>query len=122
MMPTSTPRSIRLPSRLMPWPYRMSNSACLNGGATLFLTTLTPVRLPTISSPSLSVSMRRTSRRTQEQHFSALAPGGADKGVELVRGATGRGLGRAEHHADLLAQLVDEDHRGAGAVEGTGHL
>ena len=43
----------------------MSNSACLNGGATLFLTTLTRVRLPTASVPSLSVSIRRTSRRTE---------------------------------------------------------
>ncbi len=44
----------------------MSNSACLKGGATLFFTTLTRVRFPTISVPSLSVSMRRTSRRTEE--------------------------------------------------------
>jgi hypothetical protein len=28
----STPMSIRPPSREMPWPYMMSNSACLNGG------------------------------------------------------------------------------------------
>ena len=33
-------------------------------------------------------------------------------GVELQRPAAGRGLGTAEHHADLLADLVDEDHRG----------
>ena len=33
------------------------------GGDTLFLTTLTRVRLPTASVPSLSVSIRRTSRR-----------------------------------------------------------
>src|SRR6478735_1778217 len=45
-----------------------------------------------------------------------------DRGVELQRPATGRGLGRAEHHADLLAQLVDEDRGRAGVVERTGHL
>ena len=46
----------------------------------------------------------------------------ADRGVELQRLATGRGLGRAEHDADLLAQLVDEDRGGAGGVERTGDL
>ncbi len=43
----------------------MSNSACLNGGATLFLTTLTRVRLPIASTPSLSVSIRLTSSLTE---------------------------------------------------------
>ena len=57
---------VGLHARLMPLPYMMSNSACLNGGATLFLTTLTRVRLPTMSVPSLRVSMRRTSSRTEE--------------------------------------------------------
>ena len=33
----------------------------------------------------------------------------ADRGVELERPAAGRRLGVAEHHADLLADLVDED-------------
>ena len=42
----------------------MSNSACLNGGATLFLATLTRTRLPNASAPSFSVSMRRMSSRT----------------------------------------------------------
>ena len=41
-----------------------SNSACLKGGATLFLTTLTRTRLPNASVPSLSVSIRRMSSRT----------------------------------------------------------
>src|SRR5690349_4075351 len=45
-----------------------------------------------------------------------------DRGVELERLAAGRGLWRTEHHPDLLAQLVDEDGRGARAVDGTGHL
>ena len=52
-----------MPSREMPLPYMMSNSACLNGGATLFLTTFTRTRLPMASVPSLRVSMRRMSRR-----------------------------------------------------------
>ena len=43
----------------------MSNSACLNGGATLFFTTLTRTRLPIASTPS-ERSMRRMSRRTDE--------------------------------------------------------
>lgn len=43
----------------------MSNSACLNGGAILFLTILARVRLPTASWPSFKVSMRRTSMRTE---------------------------------------------------------
>ena len=33
----------------------------------------------------------------------------ADRGVEFERIAAGRGLGRAVHHADLHADLVDED-------------
>src|SRR5438067_12937970 len=41
----------------------MSNSACLNGGATLFFTTFTRTRLPNASTPSFSVSMRRMSSR-----------------------------------------------------------
>ena len=39
--------------------------ATLKGGATLFLTTLTLVRLPMGSEPFLSCSPRRTSRRTE---------------------------------------------------------
>ena len=53
----------------------MSNSASLNGGATLFLTILARVRLPIISPPTFSVSMRRTSMRTLEKYFSARPPG-----------------------------------------------
>src|SRR5262249_13014709 len=41
----------------------------------------------------------------------------ADRRVELQRPATGRGLRAAEHHADLLAQLVDEDRGRARVVE-----
>ncbi len=45
---------------------RMSNSASLNGGATLFLTTLTLVRLPMTSVAVLDGLIRRMSRRTEE--------------------------------------------------------
>src|SRR5215217_7398768 len=62
----STPTSSRLPSLEIPRPYMMSNSHCRNGGATLFLTTLTRVREPTISVPSLRFSTLRTSSRTEE--------------------------------------------------------
>src|SRR6266851_233394 len=59
-------RSSRSPSREMPSPYMMSNSASRNGGATLFLATFTLVRLPTTRSPSLIAPMRRMSRRKDE--------------------------------------------------------
>src|SRR5713101_8668192 len=51
--PLSTPRSIKSPSREMPSPYTMSNSASRKGAATLFFTTLPRVREPTTRSPSL---------------------------------------------------------------------
>jgi len=47
----------------MPTPYMMSNSTSLKGGATLFFTTFTRVRLPITCSPSLMAPMRRMSRR-----------------------------------------------------------
>ena len=53
-----------LPMREMPLPKIMSNSASLKGGATLFFTTLTLVRVPIWVLPSLMGSVRRTSRRT----------------------------------------------------------
>src|SRR2546428_501272 len=58
-------RSTRWPSFEMPEPYMMSNSTSLNGGATLFLTTLTRVRLPTTTSPFLIAPMRRMSSRCE---------------------------------------------------------
>src|SRR4051794_27309799 len=61
----SMPTSTTVPSQEKPVPYMMSNSACLNGGATLFFTTLTRMRLPIASTPSFSVSMRRMSRRIE---------------------------------------------------------
>ena len=76
----------------------MSNSASRNGDATLFFTTFTLVRLPTTASPSLMAAMRRMSS--------------AHRGIELQRAAAGGGFRIAEHHADLLADLVDEDQAG----------
>ncbi len=64
-MRRATARSSSDPSREMPSPKIMSNSAVLNGGATLFLTTLTRVRLPTMSVPFLIGSPRRTSSRME---------------------------------------------------------
>ena len=92
----------------MPLVCIMSNSATRNGGATLFLTTFARTRWPTTSSPSLSWPMRRTSMRQER--------------VELQRPAAGRGFGTAEHHADLLADLVDEDHRGLALGDRAGQL
>ena len=83
-------------------------TTCLNGGATLFLTTLTRVSLPMTSSPFLMAPMRRMSRRTG--------------GVELERVAAGGGLRVAEHHADLHADLVDEDHQRVGTLDVAGEL
>ena len=106
--PHSLPRSTRSPSWLMPSPYRMSNSTSRNGGAILFFTTLTRVRLPTTLSPSFS------------------APDPADvqpaAGVELQGVAAGGGLGVAEHDADLHPDLVDEDDQGVGLGDGAGQL
>jgi hypothetical protein len=42
--------------------------------------------------------------------------------VELQGPAARRRLGAAEHHTDLLAQLVGEDHRGLRAADGAGQL
>ena len=50
MISNSAPRSTISPSLEIPSPYAISNFAVLNGGATLFLTTLTLVSFPTISS------------------------------------------------------------------------
>ena len=53
------------PSREMPSPYSMSTTQVRKGGATLFLTILIFVRLPTISLPSLMGSLLRMSMRTE---------------------------------------------------------
>src|SRR5439155_11882446 len=36
----------------------------------------------------------------------------SDRAIKLQGASTGRGLGVAEHHADLFANLVDEDDSG----------
>ncbi len=46
----------------------------------------------------------------------------AHGGVEFQRIAAGGGFRTAEHHADLHADLVDEDDQGIGAVDGTGQF
>src|SRR3569623_34195 len=46
----------------------------------------------------------------------------ADARVELERFAAGRGLRIAVHHADLHAQLVDDDHHAARAADRAGQL
>ena len=52
----------------------MSNSASLNGGATLFFTTLTRARLPITASPSFTCPIRRMSSLTLALNFSAFPP------------------------------------------------
>ena len=51
---------------LMPSLKTISTSACLNGGATLFFTTLILMRLPVISLPCFRTSLRRMSSLTLE--------------------------------------------------------
>ena len=46
----------------------------------------------------------------------------ADRGVELERAAAGGGFRVAEHHADLFADLVDEDESGARLRNRAGEL
>src|SRR5208337_2771338 len=59
-------KSSKSPSREMPSPYIMSNSASRKGAAVLFLTIFTRVREPMTWSPSLMAPMRRISMRTDE--------------------------------------------------------
>ena len=59
-------RSIISPTLDIPSPYIISTSAVLNGGATLFLTTLMFVLLPRTSPPTLICSPRLTSNLTVE--------------------------------------------------------
>ena len=60
------PKSINSPDLLIPLPYIKSNSTTLNGGETLFLTTLTRVALPTICSLSLIAPILLMSILTEE--------------------------------------------------------
>src|SRR4029078_1214187 len=91
----------------------MSNSTSLKGGAILFFTTLTRVRLPITSSSFLRAPIRRMSTRTEEEDLGAVRSDvEANGGLELERVAARVGLGRAEHDADLHPDLVDEDDHG----------
>ena len=86
----------------------MSNSACLNGGAHLVLDDLDAGAV----ADHVGAVLQGLDAADVETH----------RRVELQRPAARRGLGRAEHDADLLAQLVDEDGDGAGLVEVAGEL
>src|SRR5205814_7995482 len=46
----------------------------------------------------------------------------ADRAIELQRPTAGGGLGIAEHHANLFADLVDEDHGGFALGDRPGEL
>jgi hypothetical protein len=74
----------------------------------LFFTTFTRVAGHQSWSPSLMLAMRRMSMRTGR--------------VELERAAARGGFRVAEHDADLLAQLVDEDERGLRLRHDAGEL
>ena len=73
----------------------MSNSQTRNGGASLFLRTVTLALMPMLSDPDFNVS--------------AAADFQPHARIELQRAATRCGLRIAEEHADLLSDLVDED-------------
>src|SRR6056297_413485 len=64
----TTSRSVAIPNRSpilsIPRPKMISTSASLNGGATLFFVTFTRVRFPTLSAPTFTSPLRRTSMRT----------------------------------------------------------
>src|SRR6266542_2641571 len=96
MMPDSAAMSRTREAWLIPSAYMMSNSACLKGGATLFFTTFTRTCEPTTS--SFSHCRNSTDVETHRR-------------IELERLSASRRLRISEHHADLLSQLVDEDHR-----------
>ena len=87
-IPADTPKSSNSPIFDMPSPYMISNSIILNGGAILFLTTLTRVWFPTTSSRSLIAPIRR-------------CQGGRSN--KLQRIAARCRFRAAEHHTDLHA-------------------
>jgi hypothetical protein len=103
-----TPMSMISPWRLMPSPNRMSNSAVLNGRRHLVL-------------DHLDLGF------VADDFFALLDGAGAadvqpHRGVELQRVAAGGGFGAAEHHADLHADLVDEDDHAVGLLDVGGEL
>ena len=87
------------PSRLMPVVLpvnRMSNSAWRKGGGDLVLD---DAGAHAVADDLLALLQRLDAADVD-----------ADRAVELERAAAGGGLRVAEDDADLLAQLVDEDH------------
>ena len=86
----------------------MSNSACLNGGATLFFTTF---RANAVAD-RLDAVLQRLDAPNVEPH----------RRVEPKGAAAGDGLRVAEHDANLLAQLVREQADRVGLVQRAGEL
>lgn len=86
----------------------MSNSATRKGGATLFLTTLMRVRLPT---GRIALFQRVDFADVQ-----------TDGGKELQRLAAGGGFGIAEHNTDFFAELIDKNNACAGFSDNAGKL
>ena len=86
----------------------MSNSAWRNGGATLFLTTLTRARI----ADRIRAALDRLDPPNIHPHRS----------VELQRVTAGGRLRVAEHDADLHTELVDEDDGGLRAADRAGQL
>ncbi len=86
----------------------MSNSACLNGRRDLVLDDLDAHAV----ADRLDAFLERLDPADVEPN----------RGVELQRAPAGSDLRRAEHHPDLLAQLVGEDADRVGAVERAGEL
>ena len=84
----------------MPSLYMMSNSASVNGGATLFFTILT---LRAVARDRAVGRLDRADAADIDAHA----------GVELQRLAARGRFGIAEHHADLFADLVGENAAGA---------
>ena len=102
--PLPVPSSRRSPVQLMPLLYMMSNSATRKGGRDLVLDD--------------------TGADAAADHFRPLFEGFdaaevyADGAVELEGATAGGDFRAAEHDADLLSKLVDEDDGGVGAVDG----
>ena len=107
-MPHSTPRSSRSPSTEMPAVVEDVELRLPEGRRHLVLHHLDA---RAVADHLLAVLERRDAPHV-EPH----------RGVELERVAAGGGLGVAEHHADLHADLVDEDHRGVRLRDGAREL
>jgi len=84
-----------------------SNSASRKGGAILFFTTRARVRSP----PTFALFDR-----------AGAADVDADGGRKTLAPGRRSGFGIAEHHADFLADLIDEDDRAFGFGNRAGEL